>query len=96
MTHLRSDQEEADTKVVLHTLEALSNNLQANVVLRSPSGDTDIMVIALDLISEKDRVKFDYGSGVYRKQIWLNEINLPINLCQAIIGFHAFTRNDYI
>ena len=93
---LRSDQEEADTKVVLHTLEALSNNPQANVVLRSPSGDTDIMVIALGLISEKDRVKFDYGSGVYRKQIWLNEINLPINLCQGIIGFHAFTGNDYI
>ena len=67
---LKSDQEEADTKVVLHALHALSTS-QSNVCIRSPSGDTDIFVIALGRMEEKDRVKFDYGNGNNRKEIWL-------------------------
>ena len=92
---LCSDQEEADTKVVLHALDALANN-SSNVVIRSPSGDTDIFVIALGVVRETSRIKFDYGSGINRKAIWLNEVAIPVNYSKALIGFHAFTGNDYV
>ena len=47
---LKSDHEEADTKVILHTVHALTDDNYRNVVLRSPSGDTDVLVIALGII----------------------------------------------
>ena len=48
-----SDQEEADTKVVLHAMRFLSENKEESVCIRSPSGDTDILVIALGTIIER-------------------------------------------
>lgn len=61
---LVSDQEEADTKVVLHAIKILSSQEQEKCVcIRSPSGDTDILVIALGTIVERSRVMFDYGNG---------------------------------
>ena len=48
---LTSNQEEADTKVVLHCLDALRTP-DATVILRSPSVDTDIMVLVVTLIRE--------------------------------------------
>jgi hypothetical protein len=92
---LCSDQEEADTKVVLHALDALSDD-DGNVVIRSPSGDTDIFVIALGTVDDKSRIKFDYGNGTNRKALWLDEIDMARDQCDALIGFHAFTGNDYV
>ena len=91
---LISDQEEADTKVVLHAMDALSTT-ESNVCIRSPSGDTDIIVIAIGNITEKDRVKIDSGSGNKRKMVWLNSIKLKEDECRALIGFHAFSGTDY-
>jgi hypothetical protein len=51
-------------------------------------------VITLSLIDEKDRVRLDSGvsdNRDNRKQLWLDEINVPTN---QLIGFHAFTGND--
>ena len=42
---LVSNQEEADTKVLLHCLHSLTCNQEKNVIVRSPSGDVDITVI---------------------------------------------------
>jgi hypothetical protein len=92
---LASDQEEADTKVVLHALDALSTT-QSNVCIRSPSGDTDIVIIAIGNISEIHRVKIDSGNGNNRKSIWLDTLTLKEEECNALIGFHAFSGNDYI
>ena len=39
---------------------------------------------------------FDYSNGTDRKQIWLNELKLPVDLRQALTGFHALTGNDYV
>ena len=64
---LKSDQEEADTKVILHALSVLSTS--NDVCIRSPSEDTDIFVIALGTIAQRSRVKFDYGNGSNRKEI---------------------------
>ena len=91
---LISNQEEADTKVVLHTLEALRTT-NGNVCIRSPSGDTDILVIAIGIISEKPRVLID-SDGDQRRIIWLDSIELNEKQKKALIGFHAFSGNDYI
>ena len=44
---LVSNQKEADTKLVLHSLHALNESPRKKVIVRSPSGDTDALVILL-------------------------------------------------
>ena len=90
---LKSDQEEADTKVVLHALSPLSTS-NDNACIRSPCGDTDIFMIALGTILQRSRVKFDYGNVSNKKEIWLDQINLRADRRKALIGFHSFTGND--
>ena len=92
---LRSNQEEVDMKVILHTLDALSTNKHGNVVLCAPYGETNILVMALSLTEVKNLVIFLYFVGDNKKQLWLDEIFKAI-ICQALIGFHAFTGNYYI
>ena len=92
---LTSNQEEADTKLILHSLHALATG--SSVILRSPSADTDIMVIAFSIIwTDSDRLYVDYGSGQHRKGLLLKRIGLSDTDKDAIIGFHAFTGNDYV
>ena len=55
---LKSNQEEADTKVILHAI---------HIVIRSPSGDTDIMILALAVIAHQEKVYMDHGNGKRRK-----------------------------
>ena len=95
-TLIKSEQskEEADTKVILHCHHAISNS-EGSVILRSPSGDTDILVIAVGLIHSAEIVYIDYGNGKNRKGLWLNDITLSAQLKKALIGFHSFTGNDY-
>ena len=94
--HLKSNQEEADTKVILHCLDALKTP-ESTVVLRSHSGDTDIMVLAVTLIREDcERLFLDYGSGKHRKALCLDEVTMSDKEKDALLGFHAFTGNDYI
>ena len=49
VAELSSNKEEADTKVILHSLHAI-NTTEGSIILRSPSGDTDTMIIAISLI----------------------------------------------
>ena len=65
---LASNQEEADTKVILHSHQILKSNETFVITLRSPSGDTDIAVLTAALLSEfRNRVLIDDGSGDNRK-----------------------------
>ena len=67
--HLTSNQEEADTKVLLNSLGVL-NNTDMFVYLRSRSGDTNILVLALGIIRDhKERVFYDYGNGNHPRSI---------------------------
>ena len=64
---LKSNQEEADTRVILHALHVLISDNGLLVKLRSPSADTDILVVAVTLFSEfKERVYVDSGVGNQR------------------------------
>ena len=95
--NLKSNQEEADTKVILHALQVLQ---QTNllVMLRSPSGDTDIFVLALGLICEyhSETLYYDYRNGNNQKGTWLSALLIEENHRSTLIGFHAFTGNDYM
>ena len=91
---LKSNQEEADTKVILHTMNILEEGF--TVVLCSPSGDTDIMVLAFALISDLINVFMDYSNGKNRKRLSLGEIRLLQSEKEALVGFHSFAGNDYI
>ena len=92
--NLVSNQEEADTKVVLHAMDALQH--EGNVCIRSPSGDTDILVIAVGLLAGNSRVLVDSGNGDGRTKVWLDSIILTPEQQSALIGFHAFTGNNYV
>ena len=97
-SNLQSNQEEADTKVILHAFQAMTETNRL-VHLRSPSGDTDILVLSLGLITDRrhlERIYYDYGNGKNRKGTWLSKIPLDDTLRDALVGFHAFTGNDYI
>ena len=92
---LKNDQEEADPKVVLHCQHALQST-SADIVVRSPSGDTDIVVLMVSLIRDQmQKVFIDNGSGKNRTVIKIADIDISQQKKMAIIGFHAFTRCDY-
>ena len=72
---LVSNQEEADTKLVLHSLHALNESPRKKVIVRSPSGDTDVLVILLSkVISHQDKIYLDYGMGMNQKGLWLSTV----------------------
>ena len=93
---LCSNQEEADTKVILHADHALSSNDEGIAIIRSHYGDTDIAVIAMSHFNENgDRVILDANTGKYRKAFKLSDIDLTATQKLCLVGFHAFTGNDY-
>ena len=57
-TALVSNQEEADTKVILHSMNVIKKS-EFGVVLRSLCSDTDITVLAVALIDDGNRVLHD-------------------------------------
>ena len=94
---LVSNQEEANTKVILHAKQCLTDSSITQVVIRSPSGDTDIYILIVALLSDfKDRIIFDDNSGDNRKEICLKDIDIDKEISDALIGFHSFTGNDYL
>ena len=92
---LSSNQEEADTKVVLHILHILQQSPGYKVHLRSPSADTDILVILLAMIPNGENVLYDSGVGKNRCCFFLSNYFMSQEERNALIGFHAFTGNDY-
>ena len=68
-----------------------------SIIIRSHSGDVDIkMLFVCMLQDENDRIYLDYGTGKSRKVIKLSDIDIDTDKKTALIGFHAFTGNDYV
>ena len=96
---LCSNQDEADTKLLLHTKHVLDNDDSKLVLVRSPSGDVDIQVLFISTFlveSEQKRIYIDFGSGKSRKILHLSSVDMSDDLKSALTGFHAFTGNDYL
>ena len=62
VNELLSNQEEADTKVILRSPHAI-NTTESSIISRFPSGDTDVMIIGISLTDTSKRVLVDYGNG---------------------------------
>ena len=79
---LISNQEEVDTKLILHCFHALNTHPSKKILVRSPS-DTDILVILLNkLLTHQDSVYLNYGNG---KKLWLSDIDLSDETKRCIL-----------
>ena len=65
------------------------------VMVRSPSGDIDILVLFL-LHDDGTRVLIDNGTVNARKIIDIHSARLFIEQRRALAGMHAFSGNDYV
>ena len=93
-----SNQEDADTKIILHAHKILEYIPEdENIIIRSHSADGDINVIAITILQHKlNQVFIDFGKGAYRKGVWLGELKLSPTKKKCLLGYHAFSGNDYI
>ena len=91
---LASDHEEADTKLVA-LVKASHLPSSHCVMVRSPSGYIDILVLFL---SHDDGicVLIDNGTGNARKIIDIHSARLSTDQRRALTGMHAFSGNDYV
>ena len=62
---LSSNQEKADNKMIVHSVHAIKTT-EGLIILRSFSGETDIMIIAKSHIDTSKHVLVDYGNGKNR------------------------------
>ena len=88
-----SDQEEADTKIILHAHKILEDILDdKNVVVKSHSADADINVIDNTILQPKEnQVIIDFGKGAFRKAAWLGELELSPIEKKCLLGkIHIF------
>ena len=95
LRELSNDQEEADTKVCLHAIDALNEDPYKHMIITSHSGDIDVLLTSL-IIDSADRVFLDVNTGKNRKVLRLSDVELSTEEKKLLIGFHAFTGNDYI
>ena len=91
---LWTDHEEADTKVV-YLSEHASFTTVSEICIRS----SQVISIYLLYLLEPDismRTFIDNGIGKHRKKIRIDNSPLTSKQQKALIGFHAFTGNDYV
>jgi hypothetical protein len=92
--HLRSSQEEADTRIILHSLDAVRRGA-TQLYIQSP--DTDVFILAVHRYHElcKDTY-FITGVGNKKRQISLAPVvhALGVMKAAALLGFHALTGAD--
>ena len=94
VTHLRSNQEEADTKIILHAVDAASRGA-TEITIHSP--DTDVFVLSLrrypQLCSD---VRFVTGTGQRHRVINLKHVVQALGSTKvaALPGLHALSGAD--
>lgn len=93
---LFSSHEEADSRIILHCIYASQQPEVQRIVVRSP--DTDVFLLLLSFVDKYNNrpIIFDTGSGNNRRQVNISKLfnNLSKQLCDAILGLHAFTGCD--
>jgi len=93
---LYSNQEKADTRIILHCLHAAATMpTDTGIIVRSP--DTDVLVLLLAYSCEvRHQLFFDTGTGNNRRLIDVHRIGNSIGteMAKALSAFHAFTGSD--
>ena len=90
---LETDHEEANTKIaylIQHAARS-SDGQQIICVVRSSSGDIDIMLLGMDL-ENNVHIFIDNGSGKDRKLLELNLCDLTDQQKKSLVGMRAFNR----
>lgn len=94
VNHLQSNHEEADTKLILHAIDAAANGA-TQINIHSP--DTDVFVLSIRRHPQLSKeTYFVTGTGQRRRKISLRPIYeaLGPNKAAALPAFHAFTGAD--
>jgi hypothetical protein len=94
MTYLKSNQEEADTKIILHALDATTNGA-TEIKIHSP--DTDVFILALRRFPRLcQNTVFATGKGENRREIQLKPIVDALGPIKtaALPAFHALSGAD--
>ena len=94
MAYLKSDQEEADTKILLHALDASANGA-TEIQIHSP--DTDVFVLSLRRYPDLcQNTVFITGKGQHHREIKLKSIVSALGPLKtaALPAFHALTGAD--
>ena len=94
MSYLESDQEEADTKLLLHAIDATTSGA-TSIEIVSP--DTDVFVLALRRYPELcENTVFVTGRGQRHRKIPLSPIVHALGPIRtaALPGFHAWSGAD--
>ena len=94
---LSSNHEEADTKLLLHANYQLSQDHTKVIIVRSPSGDMDIIILFVSRFDEdSEMIHIYFGTGKNRKILSVGSINMSRELRKALIEFHDFIGNEYV
>ena len=96
---LETNHEEGDTKIAYLVKHAISvYPTIKKICIRSCSGDIDIPVILIGAFGEltQPSIFVDNGTGKYRKNVQIDNCELSRSEQKALVGFHAFTGNDYV
>jgi len=93
---LKSNHEEADTKIIIHGNAADTEG--GNIVVRA--SDTDIAVILIHHANLFSAILWmDVGTAAKNNRRFIDisaiSVSLGKELCAALPGFHAFTGSDY-
>lgn len=95
---LKSTQEEADTRIILHLLHMAHNTVaDKTIVVRSP--DTDVFTLLLKFAQQVDqRLLFDTGTGDKRRLIHMQKVieETGQELCQVLPSLHAYSGCDTV
>ena len=84
-----SNQEEANTEVIIRSHHSLLRNPSSKVVLHSPPGDTNILILAASF-SENSPIYIYCRNGRLRKDFLLNQINIiKENLKKSLTQGHV-------
>ena len=79
--------------MIQNCANALSTSKGSAVILYSPSGDTDINVLATALLQNyKSRLFIEYSYWINNKGCWLKDSASS----SALLGLHTFTGNDFV
>ena len=98
MPMLKTNHEEADTKIAYLTQHALDNIEELSQVwVRSTSGDIDITIILVGVFGHSGtKIFIDNGTGKSRKTIRIDCSKLIRKHRMALVAFHAMSGNDFV
>ena len=93
---LKSNHEEADTRMILHAVYAVRDSPTSAIVIQSP--DTDVLVLCVSYFTGIGCNELGFRTGVSDRQRYIPvhsiQEKLGKRLCQSLPAFHALTGCD--